>query len=163
MATKKVKDTVETVKTEAKEAAKKISKKAEPAVKAAKETVKAVSEKAEPAVKKAKTAAKTVSDKTKTAAKAAGAKAKTAAKTASKAAGDAAKTATKKVASVLTPEVFVEFGGAKFECSSVADRCKEDYKAKHPGERIRSCRVYIKPEDGMAYYVINELADKIEL
>lgn len=148
MATKKVKDTVSTVKNEAKEAAKKISMKAEPAVEAAKNTVKAVSEKAEPAVKKAKTAAKTATDK---------------AKSAAKTATDKAKTATKKVASALTPDVFVEFGGAKYECSKLADRCKEDYKAKHPGERIRSCRVYIKPEDGMAYYVINELADKIAL
>lgn len=163
MATKKVKDTVETVKTEAKEAAKKISKKAEPAVKAAKETVKAVSEKAEPAVKKAKTAAKTVSDKTKTAAKTVSDKTKTAAKTVGDKTKTAAKTATKKVTSALTPEVYVEFGGEKYECASVTERCKEDYKAKHPGERIRSCRVYIKPEDGMAYYVINELADKIEL
>ncbi len=163
MATKKVKDTVETVKTAAKNTVKAVSEKAEPAVAAAKNTVKAVSEKAEPAVKKAKTAAKTVSDKTKTAAKTAGTKAKSAANTATKAAGDAAKTATKKVASALTPEVFVEFGGAKYECSDIAERCKSDFKEKHPGERIRSCRVYIKPEDGMAYYVINELADKIEL
>lgn len=145
MATKKVKDTVETVKTEAKEAAKKISKKAEPAVEKAKTAAKTVSD-------KTKTAAKTVSDKTKTAAKTVGDKTKT-----------AAKTATKKVTSALTPEVYVEFGGEKYECASVTERCKEDYKAKHPGERIRSCRVYIKPEDNMAYYVINELADKIEL
>ena len=137
MASKKVKETVDTVKTEAIEAAKKITKKAEPAVEAAKNTVKTVTEKAEPAVKKAKTAAK--------------------------AATDAAKSAGKKVASALTQEVFVEYCGKKFDCSDIIDRCKEDYKAKHNGERVRSCKVYIKPEDAMAYYVINELADKIEL
>lgn len=155
MATKNVKDTVETVKNEAKEAAKKLSKKAEPAVEAAKNTIKTVSEKAEPAVKKAKSAAKAVSDKAEPAVKKA--------KSAAKAATDAAVTAGKKVASALTQEIYVEYCGEKYDCSNVVERCKEDFKQKHNGERIRSCKIYIKPEDGMVYYVINELADKISL
>lgn len=162
MATKKVKQTVDTVKTEAKETVKKLSKKAEPAVEAAKSTIKSVSEKAEPAVKKAKTAAKAVSEKAEPAVK----KAKTAAKAATDAAKkttEAAKTAGKKVAAAFSDEVYVEYCGEKFDCSNVTERCKEDYKSKHKGERIHSCKVYIKPEDGTVYYVINELADKISL
>lgn len=159
MATKKVKETVDTVKAEAKTAAKKITKKAEPAVEAAKKTVKKVSEKTEPAVEAAKKTVKKVSEKTEPAVK----KAKTAAKNAGKAASDAAKTAGKKVAAAIVPEVYVEFDGTKFDCSNIIDRCKADFREKHGKELIRSCKVYIKPEDGMAYYVINELADKIAL
>lgn len=126
MATKKVKETVETVKEGTKKAAKKVASKAEPAVEAAKSAAKAATG-------------------------------------AAKAATDAAKTAGKKVATALSTEIFVELNGEKFDCSNVVDRCKEDFKAKHKGERIRSCRIYIKPEDSMVYYVINELADKISL
>lgn len=133
MATKKVKETVETVKSEAIDAAKKLSKKAEPAIDAAKNTIKTVTEKAEPAVRKAR------------------------------AATGAAVAAGKKAAAALTQEVFVEYSGIKYDCSNVVERCKEDFKAKHNAERVRSCRIYIKPEDGMVYYVINELADKIVL
>lgn len=141
MATNKVKETVDAVKTEAKETVKKISKKAEPAVEAAKSTMKTVADMAEPAVKKAKSATKS----------------------ATKAATDAAKSVSKKVAAALLPAVFVEYCGRKFDCNDLVERCKEDYKSKHKAEMIRSCKVYIKPEDGMVYYVINELADKIAL
>lgn len=144
MATKKVKETVEAVKTEAVETAKKISKKAEPTVEAAKNTLKTVSEKAEPAVKKAKSAAKKAGE-------------------AAASATDAAISAGKKAAAKLVSEVYVEYGGSKFDCTNVTKRCIDDFKAKHKGEIVRTCRVYIKPEDGMVYYVINELADKFAL
>lgn len=148
MATKKVKDTVETVKNEAVEAAKKISKAAEPAIEAAKTTIKNVSEKAEPAVKKAKTTAK-----------AAG----TAAKKTAKAAGSAAKTAGQKIAAAIVPEVYVEYGDKKADCAELIERCKADFKSKHKNTAIRSCKLYIKPEDATVYYVINKVEDKIAL
>ena len=28
---------------------------------------------------------------------------------------------------------------------------------------IRSCKLYIKPEDNMVYYVINDIEDKLQL
>ena len=130
MATKKVKETVETVKNEAAEAAKKISKAAEPAVEAAKTT-----------------------------AKAAGA----AAKSTAKAAGSAAKTAGKKIAAALIPEVYIEYADYKADCAELVERCKADFKSKHKSAIIHSCKLYIKPEDAMVYYVINDIADKIAL
>ena len=137
MATKKVKETVETVKNEAAEAAKKISKAAEPAVEAAKTT-----------------------------AKAAGAAAKSTAKAAgstAKAAGSAAKTAGKKIAAALIPEVYIEYADYKADCAELVERCKADFKSKHKSAVIHSCKLYIKPEDAMVYYVINDIADKIAL
>lgn len=123
MATKKVKETVETVKNEAVEAAKKITKAAEPAVEAAKST----------------------------------------AKTAAKVAGDAAKTAGKKIAAALIPEVYVEYADRTVDCAELIERCKADFKSKHKSSAIRSCKLYIKPEDGMVYYVINDIEDKLPL
>lgn len=130
MATKKVKETVETVKNEAVEAAKKISKAAEPAVEAAKSTVKAAG---------------------------------TAAKSTAKAAGSAAKTAGKKIAAALIPEVYIEYANYKADCAELVERCKADFKSKHKSAAIHSCKLYIKPEDAMVYYVINDIADKIAL
>ena len=130
MATKKVKETVETVKNEAVEAAKKISKAAEPAVEAAKSTAKAAG---------------------------------TAAKSTAKAAGSAAKTAGKKIAAALIPEVYIEYANYKADCAELVERCKADFKSKHKSAVIHSCKLYIKPEDAMVYYVINDIADKIAL
>lgn len=141
MATNKVKETVETIKNEAVDTAKKISKAAEPAVEAAKTTIKNVGEIAEPAVKKAKSTAK---------------------KTA-KAAESAAKTAGKKIAAAIVPEVYVEYAGKQVDCAQLVERCKADFKSKHKSTAIRSCKLYIKPEDAMVYYVINNKEDKIEL
>lgn len=152
MDTNKVKETVETIKSEAVDTAKKLSKAAEPAVEAAKNTIKNVGEIAEPAVKKAKSTAKKT-------AKAAG----TAAKNTAKAAESAAKTAGKKIAAAIVPEVYVEYVGKQFDCVQLVERCKADFKSKHKSSPIRSCKLYIKPEDQTVYYVINGKEDKIEL
>lgn len=141
MDTNKVKETVETIKNEAVDAAKKISKAAEPAVEAAKATIKNVGEIAEPAVKKAKSTAK---------------------KTA-KAAESAAKSAGKKIAAAIVPEVYVEYADKQVDCAQLIERCKADFKSKHKSSAIRSCKLYIKPEDQTVYYVINGKEDKIEL
>ena len=52
----------------------------------------------------------------------------------------------------LSPEVYVEF----------IDRAKADYRATHK-VGVQSCKVYVKPEEGMAYYVINKVSGKLEL
>ena len=41
--------------------------------------------------------------------------------------------------------------------------CKDDFKAKHKNTVILSCKLYIKPEDNMVYYVINDIEDKLPL
>ena len=42
------------------------------------------------------------------------------------------------------------------------EKAKADFKAQNKGA-IRSCKLYIKPEDGAAYYVINGKSGKIDL
>lgn len=76
---------------------------------------------------------------------------------------EAAKNAKKQVVSAFVPEVYVQHANRQFDCAALAERCKEDFKAKHPSSMIRSCKLYIKPEDNMVYYVINDIEDKLEL
>ncbi len=76
---------------------------------------------------------------------------------------EAAVNAGKQAVSALVPEIYVQHANRQFDCAALAERCKEDFKAKHPSAMIRSCKLYIKPEDNMVYYVINDIEDKLQL
>ena len=144
MANKKVKDVVEAAKTETKAAAEKIAKTAEPAVKAAKGAIKDASEKAEPVIAKAKTAAKSAAKKAEPVL-------------------EAAKNAGKQVAAVFVPSVFIQYENTQYDTAELVERCKEDFRVKYSSGMIRSCKLYIKPEDHMVYYVINDIEDRMAL
>ena len=62
----------------------------------------------------------------------------------------------------LTPEVYVEFGTSQYNITDVVERAKADYRTTHK-VGVQSCKVYVKPEEGMAYYVINKVSGKLEL
>lgn len=56
-------------------------------------------------------------------------------------------------------EVFVQFAGEEFVAEEVMDKAKAAYVAEgHRASAIKSVRLYIKPEERKAYYVINEKA-----
>ena len=56
-------------------------------------------------------------------------------------------------------EVYVQFAGEEFEVQEVMERAKAAYVAEgHRACAIKSVRLYIKPEERKAYYVINEKA-----
>ena len=76
---------------------------------------------------------------------------------------EAAKNAGKQVAAVFVPELYVQHASRQFDCAALVERCKQDFRAKHPSTMIRSCKLYIKPEDNMVYYVINDIEDKLGL
>ena len=59
----------------------------------------------------------------------------------------------------LAPELYVEFSGKQY---NVIDRAKADYRATHK-VGVQSCKVYVKPEEDAAYYVINKVSGKLEL
>ena len=109
-----------------------------------KEAVDAALEKTEPVVRKARNAAKSAAKKAEPVL-------------------EAAKNAGKQVTAVFVPEVYVQYENKQFDCADLLNRCKEDFKAKRKVSLIKSCRLYIKPEDHMVYYVINDIEDKIEL
>ena len=68
-----------------------------------------------------------------------------------------AKTETKKVEK--KDEVFVQFAGEEFVVEDVMEKAKAAYIAEgHRACAIKSVRLYIKPEEKKAYYVINDKA-----
>jgi phage-related tail protein len=125
------------------------------AVAKASQTVKDAAEKAAPAVKAA-------AEKAAPAVKAAG---KTIRETGKKAAtaGKKAASAGKKAATAILPEVYLQWQGRETLCSELVERAKADFRAENKNAVILSCRVYLKPEDGAAYYVINDKEGKIAL
>lgn len=133
----------EEVKAEAKEV---VAKKAETVVKKAEETVKKAEETAKKAETTVKAAAKT-----------------TAKKRATKKA--AAKKTAKAEKKELVPEVFVQFDGNEDVVANVIERAKEAFTADgHRASSIKSLKVYLKPEEYAAYYVINDTyAGKVNL
>ena len=108
-----------------------------------------VAKKAETIVKKAETTVK--------------AAAKTTAKKATKKA--AAKKTAKAEKKELVPEVFVQFDGNEDVVANVIERAKEAFTADgHRASSIKSLKVYLKPEEYAAYYVINDTyAGKVNL
>ena len=62
----------------------------------------------------------------------------------------------------LAPELYVEFSGKQYNVTDIIDRANADYRATHK-VGVQSCKVYIKPDEGAAYYVINKVSGKLEL
>ncbi|MDD6182683.1 MAG: DUF6465 family protein [Lachnospiraceae bacterium] len=73
------------------------------------------------------------------------------------------KTTTKKEPS--STEVFVEFYGQQSSVESVEERVKAAFVAEgHKAGTIKSLKIYLKPEEQAAYYVINDkFAGRVDL
>ena len=107
------------------------------------------------------TAKKTTAKKTaakKPAAKKTAAKKPAAKKTAAKKPA-AKKTATKK----KTNNVYVEFAGNKFNVEKIEKAVKADYTKKSGKKTMTTVNIYVKPEDGKAYYVIDRKKGDVAL
>jgi hypothetical protein len=135
-----------------------ITEKLEPVGEAVNKTVQAVSEMTRETAKKAAPAVKAAADMAKPAVKAAADKARPAVKKA----GNSLRATGKKAASALVPEVYVQWGERELLCADIVEQVKKEFRAAHKGA-IHSCRIYVKPEDGMAYYVINDEEGKLAL
>ncbi len=99
-----------------------------------------------------KTAAKKPAAK-KTAAKKPAAKKTVAKKPAAK------KTAAKK----KTNNIYVEFAGNKFNVEKIEKAVKADYTKKSGKKTMTTVNIYVKPEDGKAYYVIDRKKGDVAL
>ena len=64
-----------------------------------------------------------------------------------------------------TQKVFIQFGGMEWEVDSLLEQVKAAYVAQgHRASTIRDLNVYVKPEDGKAYYTVNDkTSDSIDL
>lgn len=62
----------------------------------------------------------------------------------------------------VTPEVYVEQGGKQYNISDIVERAKADYRETHK-VGVQSCKIYVKPEDAAAYYLVNNVQGKLDL
>ena len=108
------------------------------------DAVETAKEKAEPVVRKAKKAAQNAAKKAEPML-------------------EAAKIAGKQISSGYVPELYVQDSNRQFDCAELLERCVADFREKYAPMRISSCKLYIKPEDNMVYYVINDIEDKLPL
>ncbi len=55
-----------------------------------------------------------------------------------------------------TENIYVQYGGKEWDAGELAEKAKAAYAAEgHRVSAIKDLKLYIKPEEGMAYYVIN--------
>lgn len=73
--------------------------------------------------------------------------------------------AVKNVTSKTTEEIFIEFGGKSINANEVVENVKKAYKADGNKAAVKKVQVYIKPDEGVCYYVVNDKAEgkKIDL
>lgn len=117
--------------------------------KAAKPAVETEAVKAEATKAAAKTTEKAAEAKTTETAKKAPAKKTTARKTPAK------RTTTKKAA-VVTEEVYLQYAGKEFSSADLTAKVKEIWKEMgKKAADLKGIKVYVKPEENAAYYVIN--------
>ena len=132
---------------------------AKEAMKSVEDKVKEAAQKAEPAAGKAKaTVLKTAEEAREAAKKAAkktGAEAKKTADEAKKAADEAKKAVAKAVAP--RPACYIQYGAEEADLSAIEEAAKAAFIAEgHRASTIRELKLYIKPEENAAYYVIND-------
>lgn len=70
----------------------------------------------------------------------------------------------KKAAANMVPEMFLQYQGGEVKLDALVEKAKEDFKSAHKRTPIVSLKMYLKPEDNAAYYVVNETsAGKVDL
>ncbi len=132
--------------TDTKKTVQDVKQEAAKAVETAKQNAaKAVAE-VKPAVEKAAAGAKKTVKKAKKTAKKAPAKAKAAVEKAAK----------KAVTGEAAPVVYVQYQGAEEKVEDLVAAAKAAFAAEHSRTKVSDLKLYIKPEERAAYYVINE-------
>lgn len=148
------------------EAAKNVAvKKAEETKAAVKTAAKAVETKAEEVkaeAAKAAVAVKAEAEKIAPAKEVKDDKKKTGRKPSTSTKAKAAKPAKKEVSQ---PEIFIQYGPGESSVGAVVERIRNEYVEQgHRLSSIKSLKVYLKPEDRSAYYVINDkVAGRVDL
>ena len=121
-------------------------------VKAKEQTAKVVEdvkEQTAPVVEKAKRRGRKAAEKT--------------AETAAKAKDAVEKAAKKVVTGEVAPVVYVQYMGDEKKVEDLVDAAKAAFAVEHKGTRITDLKLYVKPEDRAAYYVVNEqFAGRVE-
>ena len=63
----------------------------------------------------------------------------------------------KRAAAKASEEVYVQFGAGEWNAAALVEQAKADYAAQgHDVASIKKVAVYVKPQEGKAYYVVND-------
>ena len=73
-----------------------------------------------------------------------------------KAAAAKARAEQKAKADNLKPEVYVQFQESEISMDALVEAAKDDFHQTKKRPLVTAMKLYIKPEEHMAYYVINE-------
>lgn len=77
-------------------------------------------------------------------------------KTAVKATEKVKKTAAKAVGAEVSPVVYVQYQGEEEKIEDLVAAAKASFAAEHARTKVTDLKLYIKPEERAAYYVVNE-------
>ena len=77
-------------------------------------------------------------------------------KTAAKASEKVKKTAAKAVGAEVAPVVYVQYQGEEEKIEDLVAAAKAAFAAEHARTKVTDLKLYIKPEERAAYYVVNE-------
>jgi len=66
-----------------------------------------------------------------------------------------ARAAAKEKAANLKPELLVQYQGSEIDMAALVDAAKADFHQTKKRTLITALTLYVKPEEHMAYYVIN--------
>ena len=77
-------------------------------------------------------------------------------KTAAKATEKVKKTAAKAVGVEVSPVVYVQYQGEEEKIEDLVAAAKAAFAAEHARTKVADLKLYIKPEERAAYYVVNE-------
>ena len=84
-------------------------------------------------------------------------------KTAAKATEKVKKTAAKAVGAEVSPVVYVQYQGEEEKIEDLVAAAKAAFAAEHARTKVSDLKLYIKPEERAAYYVVNEkFAGKVD-
>ena len=72
-----------------------------------------------------------------------------------KAAAAAERTAEKAKAANLKPEIFIEYQDDQTDINTLLEAAKADFRATRKRILVTDLKLYVKPEEHIAYYVIN--------
>ncbi len=102
--------------------------------------------------------AEEVVESVKTEAKKAEKAVKETAKKAEKAVKETAKKAETAAKKAVAPKetAYVQFAGSEVDVKALVDAAKADFKANNKNAKIADLKLYVKPEERAAYYVVNE-------
>ena len=53
-------------------------------------------------------------------------------------------------------ETYIQFGDIELNTNYISDKVRSDYEEREDSKTIKKLRIYIKPEERKAYYVVND-------